>query len=67
MKPKLTALRAELFAQLKEQNDPRVLGQGDVFDNYPTFKQAAGSTTSPTKDEARSKRGKARQKKLANP
>ena len=27
------ALREKLFAELKRQNDPRVLGQGDVFEN----------------------------------
>jgi hypothetical protein len=27
-------LKKELFAVLKEQQDPRVLGNGDVFDNY---------------------------------
>lgn len=29
------ALREQLFAQLAEQGDPRMFGQGDVFDNYP--------------------------------
>jgi N-sulfoglucosamine sulfohydrolase len=33
---KSTALREKLMAELKKQNDPRVLGQGDVFDNYPS-------------------------------
>jgi arylsulfatase A-like enzyme len=28
------ALREKLFAELRAQNDPRILGQGDVFDNY---------------------------------
>ena len=27
-------LREQLFAELKEQGDPRVLGQGDIFDQY---------------------------------
>jgi len=31
---KRTALRATLFDELKRQDDPRVLGKGDVFDNY---------------------------------
>jgi arylsulfatase A-like enzyme len=39
---KATALRERLFSELKQQNDPRVLGQGDLFDNYPTFKKAPG-------------------------
>jgi arylsulfatase A-like enzyme len=29
------ALGAQLLARLKEQQDPRMSGQGDVFDNYP--------------------------------
>jgi arylsulfatase A-like enzyme len=40
---KLAALREKLFAELKRQNDPRILGQGEVFDNYPTFKPAPGT------------------------
>lgn len=31
---KMTTLRTTLFVELKKQNDPRVLGKGDVFDNY---------------------------------
>ena len=27
-------LKKDLFAKLKEQKDPRVLGNGDIFDNY---------------------------------
>jgi len=30
-----TKLHDTLMAELKKQNDPRVLGQGEVFDNYP--------------------------------
>jgi len=26
-----------LMAELKETKDPRVLGKGDVFDNYPYY------------------------------
>lgn len=33
-KAKATALREKLFNELKKQGDPRVLGNGDVFDNY---------------------------------
>lgn len=33
---RVAAMREKLFGQLKLQNDPRVLGKGDVFDNYPT-------------------------------
>jgi arylsulfatase A-like enzyme len=36
---RVAALREKLFAQLKLQKDPRVLGKGDVFDNYPTTKK----------------------------
>ncbi len=35
---KATTLRELLFAQLKKQNDPRMAGQGDLFDQYPTSK-----------------------------
>ena len=28
-------LRDQLFAELREQGDPRMFGKGDVFDNYP--------------------------------
>jgi arylsulfatase A-like enzyme len=31
-----TALHDQLFAELRAQHDPRVLGQGAVFDAYPT-------------------------------
>jgi arylsulfatase A-like enzyme len=33
-KGKATAMRKKLFDELKKQGDPRVLGNGDVFDNY---------------------------------
>ncbi|PAW69998.1 MAG: hypothetical protein B9S38_08685 [Verrucomicrobiia bacterium Tous-C4TDCM] len=33
-KTKAAALREKLFDELKKQSDPRVLGNGDVFDNY---------------------------------
>jgi N-sulfoglucosamine sulfohydrolase len=39
MKAKLSA---ELDAQLKAWNDPRALGQGDVFDGYPMQSAAEG-------------------------
>ena len=28
-------LRKQLFAELREQGDPRMFGEGDIFDNYP--------------------------------
>lgn len=31
---KKAALRMELMTKLKSQNDPRINGQGDIFDNY---------------------------------
>jgi N-sulfoglucosamine sulfohydrolase len=36
---KVTALRQQLFDQLRQQNDPRLFGPGDVFDNYPSANQ----------------------------
>ena len=30
-----SALKNQLFNKLKSQKDPRVMGKGDVFDNYP--------------------------------
>ena len=33
---KASALRDKLMAELKRQQDPRALGQGDVFDQYPS-------------------------------
>jgi len=33
-------LKDRLFAELKAQNDPRMLGQGAIFDQYPTAKRA---------------------------
>ena len=35
---KTAALRDELFAELRRQTDPQILGQGDVFDAYPSPK-----------------------------
>lgn len=32
-------LKQELFDELTQQNDPRILGRGDIFDNYPTAKR----------------------------
>jgi hypothetical protein len=34
----------KLHAELKRQNDPRILGKGDVFDNYPTAKRPASES-----------------------
>ena len=35
------ALREKLFAELKKQNDPRVSGESEVFDNYVSPKSTA--------------------------
>ncbi len=35
---RLSKMRETLYNQLKSQNDPRVLGEGDIFDRYPTAK-----------------------------
>jgi hypothetical protein len=36
---RLTTLREQLLTELRSQRDPRVLGRGDIFDNYPTSKK----------------------------
>jgi N-sulfoglucosamine sulfohydrolase len=41
--PQLARLREKLMTELKKQNDPRMLGQGDVFDNYPGKGTAAAT------------------------
>ena len=33
-------LRAELMSELRKQNDPRILGNGDLFDKYPYASEA---------------------------
>ena len=38
MPEKTATLREELFAELRRQADPRILGQGDVFDAYSSPK-----------------------------
>ncbi len=42
---KLTNLRETLMSELKKQNDPRVLGQGDVFDQYLSPRSKADEAT----------------------
>lgn len=34
-------MKEKLFDNLKRQKDPRVIGNGDVFDNYPFYKKEA--------------------------
>jgi len=41
-------LREELFAELTRQEDPRVLGRGDVFDEYPSPHRVKANTLQPT-------------------
>lgn len=36
---KVAALREQLFDRLKQQNDPRLLDHGGVFDNYPSARE----------------------------
>ena len=33
-------LQSELFKELKEQGDPRMFGQGEIFDQYPQWQCA---------------------------
>ncbi len=41
----VVALREKLMSELKQQQDPRVLGQGDVFDHYPSPRAKAAEAT----------------------
>jgi arylsulfatase A-like enzyme len=43
------SLREKLFAELKSQQDPRVLGKGGVFDDYPTPRPVAIAPKGKTK------------------
>lgn len=56
-----TALREKLFAELKRQHDPRVLGQGDAFDNYPSVKNIGaapdGQSDTPAKKAKKNRKG----------
>lgn len=36
-KKKIVVLRNQLFAELKQQGDPRMFGNGSVFEKYPPF------------------------------
>jgi N-sulfoglucosamine sulfohydrolase len=42
-------LKEKLFAELKKQKDPRVLGEGAIFDNYPTAKKATAPKSAKAK------------------
>ncbi|MCX6856631.1 MAG: sulfatase [Verrucomicrobia bacterium] len=52
---KLATLRNTLMSELKKQNDPRALGQGDVFDQYLSPRMKAGE------DKLEKKKKKAKQ------
>jgi arylsulfatase A-like enzyme len=41
-RPMLDQLRSQLFAALKKQADPRILGNGKVFDEYPNASAERG-------------------------
>ena len=45
----LKRMRQELEAELKRTDDPRILGQGTVFDNYPDATQKAPGKQAATK------------------
>jgi arylsulfatase A-like enzyme len=45
-KKTLANLKKELFAELKVQKDPRVMGNGDIFDNYISPRQKTKKVTS---------------------
>ncbi len=34
-------LRAEMIAKLKEQRDPRMFGEGEIYDNYPFMRESS--------------------------
>ncbi|MDQ3624313.1 MAG: sulfatase [Verrucomicrobiota bacterium] len=44
---RMKELRDKLFAELKQQNDPRVLGNGEVFDQFPTVSNRRRGATEP--------------------
>jgi N-sulfoglucosamine sulfohydrolase len=44
---RLEAMREKLFSRLRQQSDPRMEGQGDVFDNYPTPSPARKAVAAP--------------------
>jgi hypothetical protein len=45
---KAAALREKLMAELRRQQDPRALGQGDVFDQY-TSPRVTSADHAPTR------------------
>jgi N-sulfoglucosamine sulfohydrolase len=51
---KAAALREKLMAELRRQQDPRALGQGDVFDQYPS-PRVTSADQAPTRREKKKK------------
>lgn len=49
---RIAKMHARLVAELTKQQDPRILGQGDVFDGYPSTKRPPGSTPPAKKKKA---------------
>ena len=52
----MAALREKLLAELKRQEDPRVLGRGDIFDRYPSAKDKAAPSEPRTPAQTRRER-----------
>ncbi len=52
---KLVVLRETLMSELKKQNDPRALGQGDVFDQYLSPRAKTADSTSEKKKNKKAK------------
>ena len=52
---KLAALRETLISELKKQNDPRALGQGDIFDQYPSPRTKTAEATPAKKKNQKAK------------
>ena len=51
---RVTALREKLMGELRSQQDPRALDQGDVFDQYPSPKESGNSKVPKAKTKRQS-------------
>ncbi|MDZ4852589.1 MAG: sulfatase [Pirellulaceae bacterium] len=62
LKLKAGQMREKLFAELKKQNDPRIAGHGDVFDNYlsPRTASAEKSLNAKKKEPKKTKKAEAK-------
>jgi hypothetical protein len=49
------ALREKLMAELRRQQDPRALGQGDVFDQYPSPRVTSADQAPKRRDKKKAK------------